>query len=215
MTTPDQKEGEPSKPAKKKKPFIPVENPKQIHAFDLYFAQGLSMRSVGRVAGMIGIPRKSVERWATRFHWVERVRQRDLEYAEMIRKRTDDEMAQQQSALLNFWKALLMKCMKKVNRDGKDILEVALEPKDVADAERISKMCLLLSGLPTERYEVVNVIVEKVYHVIDVCINDKALKLRVYEQLSGITAPGKGAGESAAITTAESGEHKDETASIS
>lgn len=168
-------------------------NPIQTRAFELYFAMPSGVRSARTVGAhrQVRKSKKTILRWMQKFHWKELILKRQEEYGLRARQSTDADLMNQRKTLLNVYRALLAKCFQKVRgEDGVERSELIIEPKDVADVERITKYILLLSGDVTERSEYISIIIQKVFSVIDVEISDPAARYRVYQKLGGVFTDG-------------------------
>ena len=178
--------------------------PLQAHAFELYFGMEKDVRSVAKVGQLLGRSERQIRKWSDKFRWGKLIIARQEEIGKRLRQKTDDDIVAKMQMLSQVWMGLAARLVV-IGPDGKSIL--AIKPKDVADAERITKMLLLLSGQATERIEIAHAVIVRVMNAIDETVTDEfirglmlqpdrnpanEIRFRLYQRIGGVVPAGGG-----------------------
>jgi len=144
-------------------------------AFDYYYSLG-NKRSYLLVSKKFTVSQTSIKKWASAHNWMERVRQRDIEIARKLEKKTNDLIVNSKADYrkeirenLKLIKAILSSAVRKIKSEGKIRTELLISvesAKNVADIiqayEKLVKLDLVLMGEADSRAEeVIRVEVEE------------------------------------------------------
>jgi hypothetical protein len=140
------------------------ETPRHIEAFEFYYAAG-DKRSYVSTACRFNVAKKTIERWANKFNWQQRVEQRDIENSKALEDKlkpqtnktivnTKADYRAEIKTQLGILKAILNKSIEKIK--ARDIIDISNtnDLKDVINSyTKLCDMDLKLMGEATDIYE--------------------------------------------------------------
>ena len=122
---------------------IVKENKLQREAFEIYYALG-DERSLRKVAEQVDRTERSIAGWSRKFHWVDRVAQREIEEA---KDGGNSGKPTQVTEVKTRYRILMNNLLAKASNM---IASGELKIKNIPDLERVVKLDLLLMGEATE-----------------------------------------------------------------
>jgi len=117
-------------------------------AFEFYYSQG-SERSYMSTARRFNVAKKTIERWAKKNNWQERIVLRDQENAKKLEERTDKSIVDQKAELLTVAKFAIFGKGQFAERLRKG----EIKAESIRDFDILVSKMLLLLGEVTERGE--------------------------------------------------------------
>ena len=126
---------------------IKKETPEISEAFEYYYAMG-EKRSLAKTAEHVGRTSTTLLNWSASFNWQERIKQKEIEYANNIHQRNIKEVVTAKANYRKIFNNLVKKFI-----DNMQAGKVKMET--ISDLERVIKMDLLLMGEITENTQIV------------------------------------------------------------
>lgn len=157
------------------------ENAAQREAFELYASMPREQRSIEKLAPMVRMSPRSLKRWSATFHWGDRIAERDAARIDAERHQFEDQLKVEKQTYINLWRGVLRKAIK-TNAEGKS--EITIGPENVSDLEKATKMLLLLQGEATDRIEIGQQVIQRVFAVLNLRITDTQLRYQIFEDIS-------------------------------
>lgn len=116
----------------------------QKMGFETYYKLGAA-RTFTKVSGQLGKATRTIERWASEYRWVARVRERERQAAEyLLMQKSAEEEAKTKEKHLTLIDAT-------VSQWSKKLLEGSIKLKSVEDLERLIRLRWDISGIPEKR----------------------------------------------------------------
>jgi len=125
--------------------LVKNEGPKQIEAFEVYYALGKD-RSVAAASAKTGYPLGSVSRWARSFKWRERVTKMDAEARAKLEERFQKDIVKHKSAFLKYLMALVRRSMQQFQREEADPDNAEMKPKSMFEVIQLMKTAMQMMG---------------------------------------------------------------------
>lgn len=164
-------------------------NTKQLAAFELYFSMDAIQRSFDKVSTAVGVSKRTVWEWSRKFDWSRLIEKRTRDLQSKMQAQTESRLMDMRTTAINFWTGQLNKLIC-VRKDGS--IGYSVKPKDIADAERITKNLLILLGDSREREQFVDSIIEKVLRVLEDVVPDVELRAKILGRIAGIATREEG-----------------------